>query len=48
MRCIECGKGGHLKCTSVRKSSKIKLSFAIQNNLDAFFEIKEVKVKKSK
>jgi len=34
---MECGKGGHFKCLSERKSGKIKLKFKVRDNLDEFF-----------
>ena len=36
-RCMECGKNGHFKCMSERKSAKIKLKFKVRDNLDEFF-----------
>lgn len=36
-RCMECGRSGHFKCTSERKSNKVKLTFDVKNNLDEFF-----------
>ena len=36
-RCIECGAWGHFKCTSERKSQKIKLTTKVEDNLDEFF-----------
>jgi hypothetical protein len=32
MRCTECGETGHLKCTSVRKSCKMKLNFKVKTD----------------
>ena len=42
-RCMECGKGGHFKCMSERKSAKIKLKFKVRDNLDEFFVASDTK-----
>jgi len=39
-RCVECGKNGHFKCTSERRSTRVELKFKVKDNLDEFF-IKE-------
>jgi len=36
-RCVECGKNGHFKCTSERRSSRVELKFKVRDNLDEFF-----------
>ena len=38
MRCVECGKQGHLKCTSFKRSSRAKIDFKIRNNIESFFK----------
>jgi hypothetical protein len=43
MRCVECGKQGHLKCTSFKKSSRVKVDFKIKTNIDSFFRQKKNK-----
>lgn len=37
VKCIECGKKGHFKCSQESKTWKIKLDFEVKNNLDEFF-----------
>ena len=34
---MECGKSGHFKCTSEKRSRKVKLTFLVEDNLDEFF-----------
>lgn len=38
MRCIECGKSGHLKCTSFKRSSRVKVDFKLKTNIDSFLK----------
>ncbi len=33
MKCVECEEIGHLKCTSVRRSQKIKLNFRVKTEI---------------
>ena len=40
MRCIECGEKGHLKCTSFKKSSRVKLNFNVQTNIENYMKEK--------
>ena len=37
MRCIECDKSGHFKCSKEAQSKLIKLTFKVEDNLDEFF-----------
>lgn len=30
MRCMECGENGHIKCTSIRRSGKVKINFKMK------------------
>ena len=30
MKCSECGESGHIRCTSFRKSRKVKLNFSME------------------
>jgi len=36
LRCIECGKQGHLKCTKERLSAKIPIDTKVKEDLDEF------------
>lgn len=36
MRCVECNKSGHLKCSTLKQSKKVKLTFHVADNLDEF------------
>jgi len=40
MRCIECGKHGHIKCTTEKESITIKISSTVLENLNEFVEQK--------
>lgn len=43
MRCVECGNQGHLKCTSFKRSSRVRVDFKIKTNIDSFFKQKKNK-----
>lgn len=36
LRCIECGKSGHLKCTKEKMSSKIPIDVLVKDDLNEF------------
>ncbi|CDW74134.1 zinc finger cchc domain-containing protein 7-like [Stylonychia lemnae] len=38
LRCIQCGKKGHIKCLKERKSWKIAIDTSVKNNLNEFIE----------
>ena len=38
MRCIECGRHGHIKCTTEKESMTIKISSRVLENLNEFVE----------
>ena len=40
IRCIECGKEGHIKCTSEEESWRIKISARVLNDLNEFINQK--------
>lgn len=45
LRCIECGKAGHLKCTREKESKKIPIKTRVKDNLDEFFERRNTPIK---
>lgn len=36
MRCVQCDGVGHFKCRSEEESKAMKLSFAVEDNIDEF------------
>ena len=46
IRCIECGKKGHIKCTRERKSLKIKIDTDVKDDLNEFIEYQQMKYSK--
>ena len=36
VRCIECGKDGHIKCTKESTSQAIKIDAKVMNDLNEF------------
>ena len=40
LRCIECEELGHIKCTTEKESSKIKISAKVLDDLNEFVDQK--------
>lgn len=38
IKCVQCGKNGHLKCTSEKKSKRIPIDPTVEQNLNEFLK----------
>ena len=45
---MECGKRGHIKCTSEKKSQKIKIDTEVKDDLDEFVAYQHKKYQNTK
>jgi C4-type Zn-finger protein len=38
LRCMECGKAGHVKCTKEKESNKIHVDVQVKDDLEEFVQ----------